>query len=211
MILSVILLCHCSICLAVAAAVPVLQQLFAAQAVAVVQPTTPKCPPPLAPPPLPHQKVTFVIVKRGVEYAAVKCVKVMAIRLLSCAAQKAQAFFCLFNFVHPFVLIFIICHHSLQVLPAFLARLPLRHLDLGSCRHLNLALIPTMTQLEVLSLSVSFDLACCQQCNVNLSDPNLKAGIFFFLLIENCLARTLHEKCVHPGPSIVRVCISSDI
>lgn len=43
-----------------------------------------------------------------------------------------------------------------QVLPAFLAQLPLRHLDLGSCRHLNLAIIPTLTQLEVLSLSVSF-------------------------------------------------------
>ncbi len=43
----------------------------------------------------------------------------------------------------------------MQVLPGFLARLPLRHLDLGNCRHLNLDVIPAMTQLEVLSLSVS--------------------------------------------------------
>lgn len=46
-------------------------------------------------------------------------------------------------------------HDAMQVLPAFLARLPLRHLDLGNCRHLNLDVIPAMTQLEVLSLSVS--------------------------------------------------------
>ena len=46
-------------------------------------------------------------------------------------------------------------HCLLNLLPSFLARLPLRHLDLGNCRHLNLAVIPTMTQLEVLSLSVS--------------------------------------------------------
>ena len=46
-------------------------------------------------------------------------------------------------------------HDAMQVLPGFLARLPLRHLDLGNCRHLNLDVIPAMTQLEVLSLSVS--------------------------------------------------------
>ena len=44
---------------------------------------------------------------------------------------------------------------GMQVLPGFLARLPLRHLDLGNCRHLSLDIIPSMTQLEVLSLSVS--------------------------------------------------------
>ncbi|KAL3155844.1 hypothetical protein ABBQ32_012854 [Trebouxia sp. C0010 RCD-2024] len=46
-------------------------------------------------------------------------------------------------------------HSLLNVLPAFLAQLPLRHLDLGSCRHLNLAVIPTLIQLEVLSLSAT--------------------------------------------------------
>ncbi len=45
--------------------------------------------------------------------------------------------------------------YLVQVLPGFLARLPLRHLDLGNCRHLNLAVIPTMTQLQVLSLSAT--------------------------------------------------------
>ncbi|DBA80730.1 hypothetical protein WJX77_008398 [Trebouxia sp. C0004] len=46
-------------------------------------------------------------------------------------------------------------HSLLNVLPGFLARLPLRHLDLGNCRHLNLDVIPAMTQLEVLSLSAT--------------------------------------------------------
>ncbi|DBA87081.1 hypothetical protein WJX79_000451 [Trebouxia sp. C0005] len=46
-------------------------------------------------------------------------------------------------------------HSLLNVLPGFLARLPLRHLDLGNCRHLNFDVIPAMTQLEVLSLSAT--------------------------------------------------------